>query len=64
MYVKEVVIIGNEKVPDKELKKEFVLRPGDAFTWLTDMGIMRENYLEHDMYIIEKYCRGPDNISR
>ena len=55
IYIKEIVLIGNEQVPDRELRKIMALKPGDILTWLTDFGILREQYLEHDVFMIEKY---------
>ncbi len=55
IYVKEVIIIGNQKVPDSELKQNLVLQEGNSFTWMTDFGILRQQYLEHDLFMIEKY---------
>ena len=55
IYIKEIVLIGNEQVPDKKLREIMALKPGDILTWLTDFGILREQYLEHDVFMIEKY---------
>ncbi len=53
--VKKIILMGNEKIPEKELLAQMLTKPGDILSFLTNSGQYRQEMVERDAYMIEKY---------
>ncbi|RJO65305.1 MAG: outer membrane protein assembly factor BamA [Myxococcales bacterium] len=55
VVVKKIIILGNKKLTDDELKKQMLSKPGDALSFLTSSGNFRQEMVERDAYMISTY---------
>lgn len=53
--IRNVSFIGNQKIPDKELRGIIQTSKGDALSFLTDSGIYQEEVFERDLLLITAY---------
>lgn len=52
VVVKKVILMGNKQIPDKDLLKIMVTKPGDALSFITNSGQFRQEMVERDAYVI------------
>jgi len=55
VQVKKVVITGNEKVKEKDLKAVMMTKPGDFLSFITSAGQYRHEIVERDAYMLNEY---------
>ncbi len=53
--VKKVVILGNEKISDKDLQSVMLTKPGDALSFISNSGQYRHEIVERDAFMIGNY---------
>ena len=53
--IREVSFIGNEKIPDKELRSIIQTSKGGALSFLSDGGVYQEEMFERDLLMITAY---------
>lgn len=55
VQVKKVIITGNEKIPEKDLLKVMMTKPGDFLSFITNAGQYRHEIIERDAYMLNEY---------
>ncbi|MFP4070810.1 MAG: outer membrane protein assembly factor BamA [Desulfovibrionales bacterium] len=55
LYIKDVKIIGAEKMDESDLKGELALQERGLFSWITGRGVLKEELLDRDAAALEAY---------
>jgi len=53
--VKKIIILGNDKIADKDLREIMMTKPGDLLSFLTKAGQYRRELVERDAWFIGNY---------
>lgn len=55
LYIREVTIKGARQLDESDLKGELALSERGLLSWFTGSGILKEEYLERDVAVLEAY---------